>query len=164
MCETDGAKSSSTALSANNLTVQRRYPSGASEQAKAIIRASNAPSKMISRGGLTCGLRTRAASMPSSTKRFFKCSMVRLVTPRAVATSATFHAGPPGEASQSNNARAWMNFFAGVLPLRVNPSSSFRSCGVSVTRYRGAMATSFNGRHIIHDNRINAKTLNVTWY
>ena len=128
MCETDGARLSSTTLSASNLTVHRRYPDGASEQAKAISRASNAPSKTTSRGGFTRGLRTRAASSPSSTNRFFKCSMVRLVIPRAAATSATFQAGPFGEASQSNNARAWMNFLAGVLPLRVNASSSLRSC------------------------------------
>lgn len=94
MCETDDAKLSSTTLSASNLTVHRRYPAGASEQAKAISRASNAPSNIISRGGLTRDLRTRAASIPSSTKRFFKCSMVRLVIPSAAATSATLQAGP----------------------------------------------------------------------
>lgn len=76
MCETDDAKLSSTTLSANNLTVHRRCPAGASEQARAISRASTA-------------------------------------------TSATFQAGPSREALQSNNARAWMNFLAGVFPLRV---------------------------------------------
>ncbi len=35
MCDTDGAKPSSTALSARSLTVHHGYPSGASEQAKA---------------------------------------------------------------------------------------------------------------------------------
>ena len=142
MCEIDDAKLSSTTLSANNLTVHRRCPAGASEQARAISRASNAPSNIISRGGLTRDLRTRAASIPSSTKRFFKCSMVRLVTPSATATSATFQAGPSGEALQSNNARAWMNFLAGVFPLRVNAFNSLRSWVVNVTRYRGAIATS----------------------
>ena len=66
MCETDDVKSSSTAFSASNLTVQRRYPFGASEQAKATSCASNVPSKIISRGGLVRDLRTRAASSPQS--------------------------------------------------------------------------------------------------
>ena len=60
MCETDAANLSSTALSASNLTVQRWYPSGVSEQASAISRASNAPSKTTSRGGFTLGLRSSA--------------------------------------------------------------------------------------------------------
>src|SRR5690606_3114156 len=64
MCETEGANSSSTALSASNLTVQRSYPSGAAEHARAIRRASKAPSKITSRGGLSRGLRPKAASRP----------------------------------------------------------------------------------------------------
>jgi hypothetical protein len=83
MWETDGANSSSTALSASSRTVHRRCPEGAGEQANAISRASKAPSKMTSRGGFSRGLRTRAASSPSSTKRFFRCSMLLLVTPGA---------------------------------------------------------------------------------
>lgn len=55
MCETDGARLSSTTLSASNRTVHRRYPGGASEQAKAINRASKAPSKRTSRGGFSLG-------------------------------------------------------------------------------------------------------------
>ena len=147
MCDTDGANLSSTALSARSLTVHRRCPSGVSEQAKAISLASNAPSKITSLGGFSRGLRSRAASSPSSTKRFLRCSIVRLVTPSASATSATLHAGPWGPASQSNNARAWTNLLAWVFPRRVNVSSSLRSCSVSVTRYLGDMAASWVSRH-----------------
>lgn len=115
----------------------------ASEQAKAINRASKAPSKRTPRGGFSLGLRMRAASKPSSTKRFFKCSTVRLVMPRADAMSATFQAGPFYPASQSNSARAWINFLAEVLPFRVNASSSLRSSSVRVTRYRVDIAASW---------------------
>ena len=99
MGDTDGAKLSSTALSAKSLTVHRARPSVAAEHASAISLASNAPSNCASRGGFSLGLRSKAAVSPSSTKRFFIFSIARLVIPRASATSATFHAGPPGPAS-----------------------------------------------------------------
>src|SRR3989337_120963 len=65
ICDTDSAKLSSTALSARSLIVHRRRPSGASEQANAINLASNAPSKMTSRGGFSLGLPSTAAQSPS---------------------------------------------------------------------------------------------------
>lgn len=143
MCETDDATFSSTALSVSNLTVQRWYLFGAAEHARAMSRASKAPSNMTSRGGLSRGNRSRAASSPSSTKRFLRCSMVRDVTPNASAASATVHAGPSEPASHNNNARAWMNFLAPVFPSRVNASRSLRSCSVREIRYLGGLATSF---------------------
>ena len=106
ICDTFGARFNSTAFSASNRTVQRRRPSGASEQARAIRRASKAPSKVTPRGGFSGCLRSNAASSPSSTKRFFKCSMVRDVTPIASAVSATDQLGPSGPLSQRSNARA----------------------------------------------------------
>lgn len=102
MWETVSANLSSTALSASNLTVHRRCPDGASEHARAINLASNAPSKMTSRGGLAIGLRSSAASRPSSTNRFLRCSIDRHVTPRASDTSDTFHAGPSSPASHNS--------------------------------------------------------------
>ena len=143
MCDTLSAKLNSTAFSASSLTVHRWCPSGASEQAKAINRASNAPSKITSLGGFSLGLRSKAASSPSSTKRFFRCSIERLVTPRASATSATFHAKPSGPASQRSKARACLNRLASILPLFVNASSSLRSSLVKVTLYLGDMMASF---------------------
>src|SRR4030042_4675114 len=143
ICDTDAAKLSSTAFSARSLTVQRRRPSGASEQANAINLASNAPSNVTSRGGFSLGLRPSAASSPSSTKRLLRCSIARLLTPSAVATSETFHAGPSAPASHSSSARAWINLLAWVFPRRVIASKSLRSSLVSVTRYLGDMATSF---------------------
>ena len=106
ICETLWARCSSTAFSARIRTVQRRRPSGDSEQAKAITRASKAPSKISSRDGFSGCLRTNAAANPSSTKRFLRCSMVRGVTPMASAVSATVHAGPKEPASHRSKARA----------------------------------------------------------
>src|SRR5208282_2461952 len=140
ICETHWARCSSTAFSARSRTVQRRRPSGDSEHAKAITRASKAPSKITSRDGCSGCLRSNAAANPSSTKRFLRCSMVRGVTPMASAVSATVHAGPKGPASHRSNARAKRNRFALVLPVFVSASSSRRSCSVKVTRYRGPMA------------------------
>ncbi len=142
MWETEGAKLSSTALSARSLTVHRAWPSGASEQAKAVKRASNSPSKTTVRGGISPFLRSRAALIPSSTKRFFTCSMVREVTPSASATPATVHAGPCWPEPQSNNILALIKFFDPVLPLRVNASSSMRSESDNVSLYLGAMTTA----------------------
>jgi len=164
MCETDGTMFSSTILSARSLTVHRWYPSGASEQAKARSLASNAPSKTTSRGGFSLGLRSSATSRPSSTKRFFKCSIVRDVIPNASATSAFFQAGPSGPASQSNNARARMNLLAWVFPRRVNASSSFLSWSVNVTRYLGDMAASLFGLLPAYHKNYRNEILNVTWY
>ena len=61
---------SSTALSASRRSVQRFRHGGACEQAKATRRASNAPSKITSRGGFARRLRSRAASRSCSTKRY----------------------------------------------------------------------------------------------
>src|SRR5271157_3212275 len=140
MWETLWARCNSMAFSARSRTVQRRRPPGDSEHAKAISRASKAPSKITSRDGCSGCLRSSATANPSSTKRFLRCSMVRGVTPMASAVSTTVHAGPCGPASQRSKARAKRNRFALVLPVFVRASSSWRSCSVKVTRYRGAMA------------------------
>jgi hypothetical protein len=62
--------------------------------------------------------------------------------------------GPSGPASQSNNARALINFFAPVLPFRVNAKRYSRSGSVKVTRYLGAMATSYLGCHGVYNRFI----------
>ena len=105
MVETWSAIFSSTSFSASNRTVQRWRPAGAFEQARVVSRASNSPSKFTARG-LLWGLRTKAASTPSSTKRCLRCSIVRELTPKAVATSATFHGSPNSPASHRSKARA----------------------------------------------------------
>ena len=64
--------------------------------------------------------------------------MVRVLTPNASATSATFQGLPCSPASHSNNARAWMNLEAAVFPPCVSVSSRRRSSSVRVTLYRGA--------------------------
>src|SRR5687767_11578999 len=105
MVETWSAIFSSTSFSASNRTVQRWRPAGAFEQARAVSRASNSPSKFTARG-LLWGLRPKAASTPSSTKRCLRCSIVRELTPKAVATSATFQGSPNFPASHRSKARA----------------------------------------------------------
>ena len=91
--ETNGAIFNSTSFSANRRTVQRARPSGAGDHAKAISRASKAPPK-VTLGGVVRARRSKAVSMPSSTKRCLRCSTVRGVIPSAAATSATFHRSP----------------------------------------------------------------------
>ena len=159
MSETEGAIFNSTTCSASRRTVQRVRPFGAGEQASAVRRASNPPSKVMF-AGLALGLRARAASSPSSTKRSLRCSMVRAETPRAVATSATFQDSPAwGPTSHNNSARAWMNFGALVLPLRVKSRNCLRSSSVRVIRYRVAMRTSSaKGR------RLQCERFHVTGY
>jgi hypothetical protein len=130
-------------LSASNLKVHRDRPLGGSEQASAVMRASKAPSKVRSHG-LNRGLRVRATSSPSSTKRCLRCSMVRDVTPRASATSATFQGAPCSPASLKSKARAWRNFLAGIFPLRVIVSSFSRSSFVRVILYLGAMTQTWH--------------------
>src|SRR3989339_165916 len=97
--DTLAAMLNSIAFSASNRIVQRCLPSGAFEQANAIRRASKAPSKIISRGGFSRSLRCNVAANPSSTNRFFKCSIIRGVTPIASDIFSTFQAGPSGPAS-----------------------------------------------------------------
>ena len=73
MVETLGAIFSSTTFSASRRTVHRARPAGAGEHAKAVNRASKAPSKVSFRG-LAEGWRSNAASIPSSTNLALKCS------------------------------------------------------------------------------------------
>src|ERR1039457_6948289 len=145
MVETLGAIFSSPALSASKRSVHRARPTGSGEHPKALNRASKAPSKVSSRGWAE-GLRSNAASIPSSTNLALRCSMVRVLTPNASATSATFQGLPCSPASHSNNARAWMNLEAAVFPPCVSVSSRRRSSSVRVTLYRGAMPPSFTNR------------------
>jgi hypothetical protein len=72
MAEIDSTILNSTSFSASSRTVHRRSPSGAREQAEAVRRASNVPSKEGSRG-LRDALRKSAASRPSSIKRCLRC-------------------------------------------------------------------------------------------
>jgi transposase len=56
------------------------------------------------------GFCVSADSMPSSTNRFFKCSIVRQVTPTASATATTVRVIFSSEVSHNNSALAWVNF------------------------------------------------------
>src|SRR6516162_9877594 len=58
---------SSTTVFSNSRSVQRAYPCGGLEQARAISLASFSPSNMRGAAGVTRGLRLRTASNPSST-------------------------------------------------------------------------------------------------
>ena len=133
--DTRSTQPSSTTFSVSRRSVQRLCRRGAGEQAKAIKRASNSPSKMAFRGGRTRRLRSKANSNPCSTNRRFKRSRVRTETPSASATRATVHPGPSGPRSHSNSARAYRNRLPVVLvAARVKAFNSTRSSAVSVTR------------------------------
>jgi len=143
--ETLGTIFSSTIFSAKSRTVHRLLPSGACEQAKAKSFASKSPPNWISRGGVCRSLRSMAAERPCSTNRFFKCSRLREVIPRASATLSTNHLGPYSPASSNSNAREYNTVRAALLPLVDMASNSCRSSLVKVTLYRGAMSSSLYG-------------------
>src|SRR5262249_19646715 len=92
---TDSNTSSSTSLSAKSFIVQHSRPWGGAEQARAMSRASAAPSNLRWRLGRSWGLRPSACSRPRSTKRWRTRSTVRLPQSRASAMRASSQAGPP---------------------------------------------------------------------
>ena len=77
MVETLGAIFSSTTFSASRRTVHRARPAGAGEHAKAVNRASKAPSKVGFRG-LAEGLRSNAASILPPRICALRCSIEKV--------------------------------------------------------------------------------------
>ena len=120
--------SSSTSLSASILIDQFALPSGVSEQASAMRKASWRPSSLRAAPGL--GLSESAASSPSSTKRFLTRSTVVTAEPRKEAISLSMR---PSSASSSIRARRILR--ALLFPLVVNCSNSFLSCSSRSTMY-----------------------------
>lgn len=84
----------STNLSANNLIVQRLYPSGAGLQVNAIRCASCSPSSFRFVGRSGCGRRLSASSRPCSKKRRRRRQMVASPTPNAAFTCSFDQLGP----------------------------------------------------------------------
>src|SRR5512135_1191119 len=110
--EIESTTSNSTSLSASNRMVHTARPSGGAEQARAINRASARPSSFTSRTGRSRRLRSKAASRPSSTKRWRTRSTVATLTSKASAIWWSGQAGPPSAASALSRIRAWVSFRA----------------------------------------------------
>jgi hypothetical protein len=111
-------------------------PSGVAEHARAISRASAAPSSTGSRGGSTGFLWASAASSPSVTNRSRMRSTVRCPHPRASATRRSSQPGPSSPWSVCNRMRARVMDRAGRRPDRTSASNCSRSVEVRVTTYR----------------------------
>src|SRR5581483_6069505 len=129
---TDSKTSNSTSLSASSFSVQRARPSGGWEQARAISRASAAPSNFRSRLGRPWGLRPSAGSKPRSTNHWRTRSTVRRPQSRAPAIWASSQAGPPGAWSAFRRMRARVRVRADRLPAEVKAVRRSRSSGVKV--------------------------------
>ena len=133
--ETVSTTSNSTSLSASIFSVHAFRLPGGSEQATASSRASAAPSSTRSRLGLSCFLRTRAASRPCSTNRWRTRATVSGLTSTASAIASSVQPGPPSPSSAFNRMRAWVNFFAAAVPAAIRAARRSRSSAVSDTRY-----------------------------
>lgn len=106
MAETDSTIPSSTSLSRRSLTVHLACPRGHSEQASRVSSAAKRPSNTTGLGGVSRLLRSRTASIPSSTNVRFRLSMVIRFSPVASDTSLLPFAGPPSPASSRTRALA----------------------------------------------------------
>ena len=112
--EIESTTSSSTSLSASRCSVQRRHPSGASEQARAVSLASTSPVIFETRDGLSCLLRSRAARGPTSQTRVRSLVSVAGLIPVAPMISGSVHAGPPSDSSANRMERALITLWAAI--------------------------------------------------
>src|SRR5208283_1352835 len=126
---------SSTTLSSSRLNVHRARPFGGSEQARAINLASEAPSKMRVLAEAGECLRVSTASNPSSTSCWRVRAIVARLVFKALAIWLSLQASPASPASAFNRMRAFVNLWAGCLPLRIRLSSRSRSSALSFTTY-----------------------------
>src|SRR5262249_34256578 len=133
--DTDSTTFSSTSWSASNCKVQVARSWGGAEQARAIRRASAAPSSTGVRLGRSWGLWARADSSPDSTNRWRTRSTVRCPHPRASAIRASSQAGPPQAWSALRSMRARVRVRADRLPEEGRPLRRPRSSPDRVTRY-----------------------------
>jgi hypothetical protein len=140
---------SSTSLSAKSCRVQRWRPSGAGEHAAASNWASFCPSNFTCPGRLR-GLRYRAALSPSSTKACRVRSTGAWFTPKLSPISAS-ERRTPGASSACSRMRACVKVCAARRPVDTSFSSSWRSSGLNVTRYRlaGTLYLLAHERHFI---------------
>src|ERR1035437_6572940 len=127
---------SSTLCFASNRSVQPTCPLGGSEQASWINRASFAPSKIGSTGGVARFLRLKTPSTPSSTYCRLTCSHVFVEVPKASAICASVQPDPPLETSAFNKIRAFSCCQAALFPLRSRSFRCFFSSFASLTIYR----------------------------
>src|SRR5208282_16609 len=147
---------SSTTLSSSRLNVHRARPFGGSEQVSAISFASAAPSKM--RGLAEAGecLRVSTASKPSSTSCWRVRATVSTLVSRAAAIRLSLHPSPASEASACSRMRAFTNWRARCLPLRINVLSRSRSSSLSFTTYFFMVACFAVTTHLRHCGAIDS--------
>src|SRR5208282_3906411 len=80
-------------------------------------------------------LRVSTASNPSSTSCWRVRAMVARLASKAFAIRLSLQASPASPASAFNRMRAFVNLWAGCLPLRIRLSSRSRSAALSFTTY-----------------------------
>src|ERR671918_477477 len=126
--------SSATNWSANNLSVHCARPAGGALQAKAISRASWAPSSL--RYCRPVGRwRDNAASQPCSTKAWrTRCTVDSLVS-KAAAISASVQQRLPSRTSALRRIRAWSSLAAAARPVVMRVDNCWRSSLLSSTMY-----------------------------
>src|SRR5215210_992197 len=131
--ETDSTIPSSTALSAKSRMLQRSRPSGASEQASAISRASARPSsdRSYTRSATD---RSSAASSPCRKKRLRTRPTVATLVSRASAILSSVQRSGPW-ASALSRTRARLSILAGAVPDETSLPRRSRSAFVSSTTY-----------------------------
>src|SRR5215207_8817693 len=129
------AHSSSTKRSARRRTLQRFFPFGGSEQARAIRCASCSPLSFF--GLVAFALRwTSAASKPSQANLWRTRATVERLTSRASAilVSGQAWSGASSPSSALSRMRAWVNWRAEAWPPAIKPSRLPRS---SLDKLRG---------------------------
>ena len=126
---------SSTTASSSSFSVHRARPVGGLEQATATSLASAAPSKMRFLAEAGECLRVRTESSPSSTSCWPVRAIVSTPVSRAVASWLSLHPSPASEASAFSRMRAFTNWRARCLHLRINVLSRSCSSSLSFTTY-----------------------------
>src|SRR3982750_634579 len=132
--ETEGTCCNSTNRSASRRNVHLARPSGAGPQASATRCASAWPSNLRSYWRMV-GFGRKAASSPSSTKRWRTRATVVACTSRASLMASSLQAGASGPVSAFSKMRACSSARAAALPLRIIWESCACSSVVNRTIY-----------------------------
>src|SRR5271157_2583336 len=134
----ESTTSNCTSLSASSCSVQRARPSGGSLQANATNLASFSPSSLGNRGR-DLGLRTNAASNPSSTSRCRKRWIVDSPTSNASEIFSSVQPGPQTPTSALSSIRARSRLSAAARRSPTTDSNVTRSSFVNRTTYLASL-------------------------
>src|SRR5918994_3656364 len=126
--------STSTSLSAKSRKLQRAWPSGGREQAKATRRASCSPSS-LRWYSLFGGRLFSAASRPSQQYCLRTLERVGWLDSSASAILSSTHPSPFGPSSALSRMRAWVSLRAGAVPEAIRLFRSSRSVWLRITGY-----------------------------